>query len=73
MSKRHQHHRRRAYGPRQHEVRERRLRRHTEVLERWLESIAELRPENLDAGRSALRIGPWLAREAEELPFRSVD
>lgn len=35
MAKRHQARRRRAYGPRQHELNERRSRRRGEDLERW--------------------------------------
>ncbi len=72
MSKRHQHRRRRAYGPRQHEVRERRLRR-AEPLERWIASIVEAGPADAGPGRRPLGVGPWFARDVEAAPLRAVD
>lgn len=71
MAKRHQARRRRAYGPRHHEVHERRLRRHEAALG-WLGA-----PEGtiLEAERAfePLHLGPWLGRDAEAIPARAID
>lgn len=71
MAKRHQARRRRAYGPRQHEVHERRLRRREAVLE-WFGA-----PEGtiLEAERAfePLRLGTWLGPDAEAIPARAID
>lgn len=71
MAKRHQARRRRAYGPRQHEVHERRLRRR-EVALGWLGS-AEGAILEAELALDPFRLGPWVGRDAEAIPVRAID
>lgn len=74
MAKRHQNRRRRAYGPRQHEVHERRARRREPDLQRWLAVADDARSvEAIGLGGKAFAFGPWLGRDLDALPLGGVD